>query len=71
MKNDELNPMQLGRMELSSGNIVRLIIVTDGLKLVVHENSLRNGDIIVWDDEHLGVSGFGVMPGTEYEDMKV
>jgi hypothetical protein len=62
MKNDELHPIQLGRMQLSSGNIVRLIIVSDGLKLVVHENSLRNGDIIVWDDEELGVSGFGVMP---------
>ena len=61
MKN-ELHPMQLGRMELSSGNVVILIINTDGLKLVVNENSLKNGDIFVWNDEQLGVSGFGVMP---------
>ena len=42
---NEIISVTIGRIQLASGNIVRIFFTPDGLKIGIRESSLKNGDI--------------------------
>ena len=49
----------MARIYLASGNVIRIWLDTDGIKMMVVKSSMDNGDIVLIDDvEH----GLGDMP---------
>lgn len=54
-------PYNLGRLKMSSGNIMRLLFTPDGLKPLFPRSSMTNGDLLFFNDE----TGFGIMPENE------
>ena len=52
----------LGRLILSEGNVVRLLLTPDGLMLIVNKSAIESGAVIIAADYEADVmvTGFGV-----------
>lgn len=48
-KKSTVIPEHLGRLELASGHIVRIIFDANGMKLIVPKDCIEKGDIILVD----------------------
>ena len=54
----ELNPSHIGRLKLSSGNMMRILLTPSGMKVVFPRSSMTNSDILFFQEPE----GLGFMP---------
>lgn len=47
----DLLPVSIGRIYLASGRVARVIFIPDGLKIIIPEASLTNGDVEIVPDD--------------------